>query len=485
MAKTGDTAIRRPVTGSRLVLFLAWACALPATAGAQTLPVPEAQQSDAATDAPAAADDEPAKPDSAETADTSASDDAPEPEAGQQGVAAAPFDPDAPADQAFRLGPGWTAGARFDLDLEWTNNRDLDSPNDDHEILLEPRFTLSSLYRPNERVEFFFEARMTYDIFLVGDESDPELRGLYAYVEDFPIRRLDLQVGRQRIDDDREWLFDERLDALRFLYERGRYSLDLSVSSELIDPDDPSERTVNFIAYNTFRYADHNRLSVYSVVRSTRADDRDDDADRAWTGIYWRGRPADDHRAWLQAALLTGREDEDGLFAYGIDAGYTVRFDDYDLRPNATLAFAYGSGDGNSDDDLDGDFQQTGLQDNEARFWGNTKFKYYGEALDPELSNLVILTLGAGIAPSKRTSLDLVYHYYYQAEPDDDLGSSDINEDPTGNSHDLGHGLDLILGHRLTDKIRASVTTGVFLPGSAFEEHDPAPKIALELQVNF
>lgn len=113
---------------------------------------------------------------------------------------------------------------------------------------------------------------------------------------------------------------------------------------------------------------------------------------------------------------------------------------------DATLGFAFGSGDSDPDTDVDRNFRQTGLHDNSGKFNGNTKFKYYGEVFDPELSNMMIWTAGAGIRPSKNTSLDVVYHHYSQVDRSDELRDVDIDPDPTGKSRDLGHAVDLIVG---------------------------------------
>ena len=46
---------------------------------------------------------------------------------------------------------------------------------------------------------------------------------------------------------------------------------------------------------------------------------------------------------------------------------------------------------------------------------GVTCFKYYGELLDPELSNLAVATLGLGLRPTEWSSIDLVAYHYRQA----------------------------------------------------------------------
>ena len=85
---------------------------------------------------------------------------------------------------------------------------------------------------------------------------------------------------------------------------------------------------------------------------------------------------------------------------------------------NQTFGVAFGSGDNNRRDGVDRNYRQSGLQDNNARFAGVTSFKFYGETVEPELSNLLIGTAAIGVRPTPRSSVDLVYHYYAQHRAD-------------------------------------------------------------------
>ena len=61
-----------------------------------------------------------------------------------------------------------------------------------------------------------------------------------------------------------------------------------------------------------------------------------------------------------------------------------------------------------------------------------TDFKYYGHALNPELSNLLIVTVGLGVRPTARSSFEVVYHYYRQDEALAELRNSNLDVDPDG-----------------------------------------------------
>ena len=154
--------------------------------------------------------------------------------------------------------------------------------------------------------------------------------------------------------------------------------------------------------------------------------------------------------------------------------GWVSRLD-LPLEPSLTVGFAIGSK----------SFRQTGLQDNSGRFNGVSKFKYYGEVLDPELSNIMIWTGGLGIIPFDETSLDIVYHYYAQVKKSDKLRDANVDEDLTGEDRDLGHEVDMIFGSEIIKNVQVVLITGVFMPGKAFPEDDVALLGKLEVQIAF
>jgi alginate production protein len=155
------------------------------------------------------------------------------------------------------------------------------------------------------------------------------------------------------------------------------------------------------------------------------------------------------------------------------------------LRPSVTVAYAFGSGDGNPDDRVDRRFRQTGLQENEARFNGVTRVKYYGELLDPELSNLLIFTGGIGIRPTRRSSIDLVYHYYLQDKVSTSIRGAELDADPSGISKRLGSEIDLVVGYEELRDIDLKWVLGYFIPSKAFPKADGSLFVNFEVEWEF
>ena len=118
---------------------------------------------------------------------------------------------------------------------------------------------------------------------------------------------------------------------------------------------------------------------------------------------------------------------------------------------------------------------------------GVTSVNYYGELFDPELSNLMIFTTGVGIRPHDSVSLELIYHYYLQHRAQDDVLSSALDSDPSGESRFLGSELDLVLGVRKFKQFDLKASFGLFLPGKALrsELNEPAIFTGLSLDYTF
>jgi alginate production protein len=174
-------------------------------------------------------------------------------------------------------------------------------------------------------------------------------------------------------------------------------------------------------------------------------------------------------------------ESRQKLSGYAYDAGATYRLPDVALRPNVTLGVAFGSGDSNANDTTNHAFRQTGLQSNESRYAGVSKFKTYGEVLDPELSNLRIYTAGFGFQPARGITADVVFHRYrlHRLGVSEDIRNSPItaqlNQIAGLESKDVGKELDVVFGFRQLFGIRRlglDLRMGVLFPGKAFLRND-------------
>lgn len=404
-----------------------------------------------------------------------------------------PIDPESSPSLTYELTPRLSVGAKINAEYRFRNNRDLRDANNDDDQKVEGGLSVAGLYLLSRKIELFgdvraegFERRRGDKEIKTSRDAEVELGKAYVLWNDFIFPSLGLQVGRQRFKDLREWVYDETLDAVKLFYEKKRFELVLSVSTNLIDPDDLEDEINNYIVYSVLPIFKKDKIAVYGVARDGTTK-KGVDLDLQFYGIEFQGKSIKNHRYWAQIGSVFGNEGNTKIRGFGFDLGWTYRRKKALWRPNFTLGYGFGTGDKNPDDKVDRAFRQTGLQDNSAKFRGISRIKYYGELFEPELSNIHVFTAGFGLRPNKKASLDLVYHYYLQVwallEQDNDLRDSGIRADPTGQSRDLGHEADLVFEWKVTERLRLGVTGAMFFPGAAFDEPDPAAFVEVKMRV--
>lgn len=365
------------------------------------------------------------------------------------------------------------------LELELANRQLLGT--DSTTTLLKPSFELDLQYKPNERLKIGANLEFSRELEEGNDTNESEntdsldvkeaylklsnLNVNHSYIQD-----ISLTIGRKNISDSREWFYDAEVDGL--IFEVGVPSLSTTLSfsfnrEEWADSDllqDNEAGTVdNLIVSVENETWDDIVLRAHYVTRSDSSDDNDSPN---FVGLSVRGKALNKRLTfWSDLAKVDGLDGNEHIEGIGYDIGATLKMDSIG-KPYVTLGYAFGSGDG--DDDTD--FRQTGLHDNVDKFGGVTNFKYYGEVVDPELSNLRILTAGVGFRPLKKVSIDVLYHSYEQQFALDELRDSDLSTDPNGMATDIGYEWDLVAGFKNRKNIETKFILGYFKPGEAFED---------------
>lgn len=377
-------------------------------------------------------------------------------------------------------------------EISYRQDADLNNQVKDNLLLLLPELNGFLTYRPTEWLEATVEMIFAVEIPAIGQGNVTLPNGDTQFVEGTSVSLIvdqafvtlkevidpfALTLGRRNFEDDRHWLYDESLDVGLLSLGWKKWYAEASVgraaftSWDLTNSED-TDRINNYILYAEHRGVEDIKFAGYTVVR----DDRDDEEGTpVLIGVRSLGNPSRSFSYWADLAYLTGKDASSRRFsAVGVDFGGTYRFTSLPFVPNITMGFAYGSGN-NPTDSTNHEFRQTGLQSNEARFAGVSEFKVYGEALDPELSNLLILTAGVGFRPMRDISVDLVYHRYWLDQFAEELRNSPItalmNQDPTRLSKDVGDAFDVVVGFRNIFGLRRlgiDFRLGWFFPGKAF-----------------
>jgi alginate production protein len=311
-----------------------------------------------------------------------------------------------------------------------------------------------------------------------SNQDDARLVEVFGYWDEIP-GGFEVQLGRQDFEEQREWLWDQELDALRVAWSRGNHRLEVAAFTSYSDASDRDLNSNNLLAYYSWEESDR-ILAAYLVDRRILDGGRDYPFHM---GVRALGEWLPDSNVWLELSHLTGYRGTDDLRAWGMDGGLVWEPDA--LSPfHFSLGWAVGSGDSTAGDGVDSTFHQTGYQDNNDKLGGATSVKYYGELLEPELSNIAIMTASAGITLGKRTSLDLIWHDYTQVESDV-VRVGSLGENTNGVYREIGWGLDLVLGSRYWRSLDLEFVLSHFQPGNAYDEQDPAQLARVQIRLKF
>lgn len=412
-----------------------------------------------------------------------------------------PFDPNAPPKAHIPIGPDLYFGGFASLRTFTERNKSVNTQPDDANSAFSPGVSLAFAYDPNRYIHVF--TNVSFGKSTAFEETrdttqtvDLTLNQAYLALNNV-VEGTSLQIGRQRFTDIRRWLFNEQLDAARLAYKYQELSMEFSASKfntfqrELLGPEPTASgetgKFINYYSYLSYKIDKKSRIGAFALYQ------KGDTQYPMFFGIQSEGELVKHLNYWIQSAMVRGTDSSQRIRGEAVDVGLTRIFgSSTSIRPSITVGYAYGSGDGNPNDSVDTAFRQTGFQGNSDSFNGVARLKYYGEILDPQLTNLMIFTGGAGIKPSRRSSLDLVYHYYLR-----DFSSTSIpraglsNVGQTGTDKHLGEEIDLIIGYQEIAQVDTRLIFGLFMPGKAFAEpvragaRDPAFSASILIRYNF
>ncbi|NUN49740.1 MAG: alginate export family protein [Candidatus Brocadiae bacterium] len=418
------------------------------------------------------------------------------------------------------LGRALTLRGQFETVLDYADHIPLGAVPDHYgRLTFDAEVELEAFYSFGRPLSIFVQARLVMEEDLL-DSSTPDPKSdyfarrgeMWVASEKVAGLPLTLEGGRLNFEDDRRWWWDEDLDAARATVDIGDFELSLAVAEELfttrtdrgyVDPDYENVLRILFEGSWDFHedhavqlfglyHDDHSgRHHVDDVVLLEREDPSD--ADLVWIGV--RATGAFDFGTygglayWFDLAGVSGRDRvhasepisheeavieeivKQKVIGWGFDVGVTYALPVF-LEPRLTLGYARGSGDARPRDRVDRGFRQTGIHANESAFGGVQSFKSYGRLLEPELSNLGILTAGIGCSLFDNSSLDLVFHDYRLARTAGGLGDGRLELETDGRHREVGQAFDLTLSIEEWTRVEFEVALSVFRAGEALRPDD-------------
>lgn len=419
-------------------------------------------------------------------------------------------------------------GLRYEIGAERRHNFDLDSRRQNDREVLDYELKFDARLRASDSVTLFLQGiglgdrRKSLRDGSARIERSFERGQTWLQVEGLRGLPLSVQAGRVALIERRSWWWDEDLDAVRLLFTPRNWRVETGLARELarisssasdIDPD--AKGLTRWYGNASVRWAQRHTLEAFWLVANDHsgaapsgalfAPDSEDpvDAKLNWFGLRSHGelRFESKHRLIYRAdaALVRGEESRTsfaetaaGPLIAGATSTRPVRGYAWDLgaqwilpgaaRPTFSLGVAKGSG-GADDGTQDHNFRQTGLQENKSRVGGVKRMRYYGELLDPELSNLRIVSAGFGLRFLGKNSVELLLHQYRQEQASTRLAGSRLSVDPAGLNRDIGSEIDFFIALREWRHVEVTLNLSRFQPGAAFAADRRDPAYSAELGV--
>ena len=407
-----------------------------------------------------------------------------------------------------------TVSGEFGFDFEKARRRIPDSLASERERRSGLNLEVEAFYSINDALSLFAQWRLASE--KQRSSASTGLRRsryvergeMWLHSRDFAGSGLNLEIGRLKFEDERRWWWDEDLDALRVSYERDELELSFALARELgrnrsdrrrIDAQ--QDGIARWIAQVGWDWRADQKISLFVLHHDDRSNtERLDqtvpvaaqdgsDARLTWIGASLHGEVAlhatQSVHYWFDLAHLAGHErsarfepvgppasqqsvvtgvSSGRLGGWAVDAG--VRWH-LPLPGDPRLSVAHASTLGGTFG-ADRAFRQSGLHTNQNNFGGMRDFSRYGAALDPELSNLRITTIGLGLSIPETSSVDIVYHRYRQVNPSKELREARIPAELTGLHTGIGSGLDLVATFYPSQSVELSATVSTFRSGKAF-----------------
>ncbi len=403
--------------------------------------------------------------------------------------------------------PLYIAG-ELQFSSEFMGDYELDPKAKDDLLEMEPALKVELFYPVTEMVSVFFENEVQYKSEYHSEIGKTDNQWIYepteswVFVDNIGDSGTSLQVGRQNYEDERQWWWDERLDSVRLHYDRADFHSEIAVAQQLyresteesqIDPE--NKNILRFLSHTAWQQDEPMRFDLFALYQDDHSsqpkvgdivkpkNEDDHDADLLWYGARVSGdveaEGMGEFSYWVDAAGVSGdetlfefEETDEGfsevaeiikqdVFGWGVDTGatwHTGMF--YDL--SMTAGYAWGAGDRNPESGTNRSFRQTGFNE------GDNRFQYYGELLNPDLSNLQIITISAGFPIGEDSFIDFIYHHYRQDHPAPFLWDSDLEADPEGISKSIGEEWDVAFTYEEWDNIEIESSAAIFVAGDAF-----------------
>lgn len=317
---------------------------------------------------------------------------------------------------------------------------------------------------------------------------------------------LSIDVGRQIFRDNNAWNYDTELDAIRLGFNRTLLQWQLAYGGRFFSyrlGDDEYSLNIDdsrfLLAELKYQWYYNHYIGVYGLnERNNVAKDQtgrffteneiiQPRSRLNWFGVQAYGKRTSRGKVFeysAMLAMLSGDTQRLSIFRLPDNDRYITSYENQTVKNGIaidikfiwrhtaqgfSLGFNYAAANGDSNGNSLSQYNQPSIASNKKRVLGTTRYRYYGEALNPKLSNLHILTLTAGYPLSPFFWFESAYHHYRQDRALPYIEASSPSLAPNGRSSDIGQGLDFIFGGIVQKNQWAQLIISGFWGGKAFD----------------
>jgi hypothetical protein len=293
-------------------------------------------------------------------------------------------------------------------------------------------------------LEFSFKGKEThikmYD--MISDVRIKEAFVAYKLTNDATV-----SLGHLRLSDKNKWVADKAVDGIHFSRRFQNSGFEIAI----VNDDDYNDGTYALAHYTHFQKK--HTIGVYAIAERSKS------ASLGHLVGYINNQKNDRFTYTANVGGILGNAISSEQNGFGFDFRATQKITQHALNPQITFGFAMGSI----------GFRQTGLQSNKTKDGGQTLCNRYGFVYQPDLTNLAVTSIGVGLRPSRKFSVDLNTYFYGQVNKHATTPSARVSGFTTGNSQFLGTEVSLIGAWRPTKKMKVEFGAGVFQAGSAYQ----------------
>lgn len=334
-------------------------------------------------------------------------------------------------------------------------------------------FGLTYLYNFTPFWYFYTDDRVVYSIQRRSTNLKFDVKEFYLKSNNLFDNRANIVLGRKYLKDARGWYYKTSLDTIGIANKHDLLLYELYGGERLTKNStsyDPNDVTTNLkgtkflFAHGSYEYFKENSIEGFFIYEENKKRTKK----LNWRGFRLKGSIAQKNlnrvSYWGDIATMQGDINQSSRRGLGFDIGAKYYFTDY----FSALAgsFAYGSGGGSL-------FMQPSFTNNRSNYLSqDVSFRYYGEFLQPKLSNLSIgsLYLLHHFKRIQDKTLIVALHNYRQDKRSTRYYSAtNKTVAPGGKKRDIGNEIDVILHYDLIPGTYWRLSGGYFMGGDAFE----------------